>query len=194
MVPVDALSYHYNIMNERAFNIGNNRNKCNFGMFEIMSNLYGEGYADCIYIRNALDHCWDPYLGIIKCLHTLKVGGVMKLSHRRAEAVYENWEGLHQWNMDCIDGDFVIWNKGNAVNVSEAIMEYAEITTNIVEENSFNIPWVNVIIKKSKRLDMGRFVDAETENQILAKFVSILMKKNATDGSCFLSIMEKMGI
>ena len=51
----------------------------------------------------------------------------MYLNHRRAEAVYENWSGLHRWNMDCCDGNFLIWNKENAVNVTENLKDYAEI-------------------------------------------------------------------
>ena len=116
LVPVDPLAYYYNMMNAKDEMAIERTYYCHFGMFELISNLFGENYARCIYISNSMDHSFDPYRGLIKCLFTVKENGIIKLRHRRAEAVHENWSGLHKWNFDCIKGNFVIWNKENAIN------------------------------------------------------------------------------
>lgn len=194
IIPIDALAYYYNTMNARDEKAIEETYHCNFGTFEIISNLFGAEFADIIYIRNSMDHSFDPYRGLIKCLYTLKTGGVMKLSHQRAEAVHENWVGLHNWNFDCIDNDFVIWNKDNAVNISKELSRHADITVRYEEKENRDDQWVDVLIRKKKAFDLSEYIDVKQENDIMAGFVSKLFERMASDGMRFQTGLNEVEV
>ena len=185
VLSVDPLAYYYNFMNSLDNLAIEKTYRCSFGMFELISDIYGSEFADLIFIRNSMDHSFDPYRGLVKCIYTLKTGGVMKLQHQRAEAVHENWIGLHNWNFDCINNEFVIWNKENAVNVSKQLSDIADIEVRYEEKQNRDDQWIDVLIKKKREFDISEFLDDGNENMVMAGFISRLFERMATDGKRF---------
>lgn len=191
LIPVDALAHFYNVINGRLRDGYKKDYACRFGLFEFLGNTFGRNYADYVIVNNAMDHCIDPWRSLIECLYVLKTDGRIYLNHRRAEAVYENWSGLHKWNMDCRDGDFIIWNKENARNVTEDLKDYAEIH---VKYDGFvqarECQNVGVEIIKRRDFELSDFLDLRNENIILTRFIDKLMERLALDGRVFWRMLE----
>lgn len=160
LIPVDALAHFYNIINDKIQDGFKKDYVCHFGLFEFLGNIFGRNYADYIIVDNALDHCIDPWRSLVECLYVLKPGGHMYLNHRRAEAVYEGWSGLHKWNIDCDAGNLLIWNKENAVNVTENLTGFAEINVKYDDSvSSRECQNVGVEIVKKRDFELGSFWD-----------------------------------
>lgn len=134
---IDPMAYCYNGMTQ-TYNCSGRPVK--FGMFEFLSLQFPHNYADCIIIDNALDHCIDPFASIVECLNVLKIGGVLSLKHFIDEGYFENGKGLHKWNLNSDNGDFVIWNQKSYINVSQELRSCAETEIEIIEsgESFFN--------------------------------------------------------
>lgn len=115
----------------------------------------------------------------------------MYLNHRRAEAVYENWAGLHKWNLDCRDGDFLIWNKENVVNVTESLKDYAEVYVRYDESvHARERQNVGVELIKKRNFELGDFLDLTNENIYLTKFIDKLMERLALSSKAFSLMLE----
>jgi SAM-dependent methyltransferase len=63
---------------------------------------------DMAYSSNALDHSYDPVLAIGQMLKVVKPQGYVYLWHFANEGLTEAYQGLHQWNFDVRDNDFII--------------------------------------------------------------------------------------
>lgn len=123
---IDPLAHFYNKINEH-YGISE---IVRFGLFEFLSIFVENSQVDVILIDNALDHCIDPYKSILECLKVLKVGGCLSTRHRRCEALFENFQGLHKWNIDVDDdNNIIIWNLENKINVSKKLEQYVDIET-----------------------------------------------------------------
>lgn len=191
LVPVDALAHFYNIINNRIQDGYKKDYVCHFGLFEFLGSTFGRNYADYIIVENALDHCIDPWRSLIECLYVLKLEGRMYLNHRRAEAVYENWSGLHKWNIDCCDGKFIIWNKENTVNVTENLKDYIEIHMSY-DDSVCTREYQNVGVELIKKRDfeLNCFLDLSNDNMILTRFIDKLMERLALNSEIFLHMLE----
>lgn len=88
-------------------------------LVEDLTVFYEANTFDFTNCRNSLDHSFDPVRGIEEMLMVTKVGGKIHLYHCANEAENEKYSGLHQWNFDCIDGHFVIWNRKARFDISE---------------------------------------------------------------------------
>lgn len=177
LVPVDALAYFYNLINSRKICEDRKDYVCNFGLFEFMGSIYGENMADLIIIGNALDHCIDPYRSLVECLYVLKNGGVMRLIHARAEGLYENWEGLHKWNIDYEGDNLIFWNNDNAINVTEALRDKADIElyTYMEKEEDFDREYITVDITKKEKIDLAKYYDPTQDATLLLSVIERLM-------------------
>lgn len=192
MIPVDALAHFYNIVDRRMRDGLKQAYGRRFGLFEFVGNQFGKEYVDYIIINNALDHCIDPWRSLVECLYVLKSGGRMYLNHTRAEAVYEGWDGLHKWNIDCFNGDMLIWNKENAVNVTEKLKEFAEVSVRYddsvkIRENQN----VGVEIIKRRDFELSELLDMRQENDVLTKLIDKLMEKLASESGAFSRMLEQ---
>ena len=195
LIPVDALAHYYNRINAKIKDGLKEGYYCHFGMFEFLSKSFQENYADCIIIKNALDHCIDPFKSLVECFKVLKIGGCLYMKHTRAVAVYENWVGLHKWNIDCIDGDFVIWNQDNAVNISKELKEYAQIEVCYNErEPNRESQIVTVKIFKKKNLNPKFFFSEEKEEEGLIQCIDTLMKKMSEDSKWLEKQLETIQV
>lgn len=115
-----------------------------YGEVEHLSGQFHKNSFDLIHMGNALDHSYNPILGIQEMLKVLKPNCYIFLQHNINEAENEHYEGFHQWNFVIIKGDFVIWNKEEKYNVTEIFKKKADITCKM----SHN--WITVYIKKIK--------------------------------------------
>ena len=152
--------------------------KCQFGLFEFIADFYNKESIDGIIINNALDHCIDPFKSILECLYILKTNSYMCLLHRRAEAVYEKYTGLHRWNIDYnLKNHLIIWNQNNAIDVTEALSEIAIINLTHLEET---LPrgqqMIKIEIRKKNSFELGELIDMEAERYSLAHLLEHLMK------------------
>lgn len=181
---VDPLAYYYNQLLPKT---APKQRKCRFGLFELIANFYDAESVDGIMINNALDHCIDPFKAIVECLYILKKDGYICTLHRRGEAVYEKYTGLHRWNIDYDNMDhLIIWNEANAIDVTEALSGVADIVLSHPDEK--NTPrvkqMVQVEIKKKQCFQLEQFIDLESERKSLANLIKRLMKYFAeTDNS-----------
>lgn len=180
LLAVDPLAPFYNKINQKY--AGRDFRVSQFGLFEFIANFYPKNHCDLILINNALDHCIDPYKSLIECLYIVKLGGKIRLSHRRAEAVYEAYQGLHKWNIDLGDrGELIFWNLKHAVNVSESLKDFCDIQ---IEYSGHDLPrreqWIKAYITKTRDFQLEQLIDLKAERYHLAFFCGQLMEKIAS--------------
>ena len=121
---IDPLARFYNRILDRTHN---DRQRLREGMIELLSTLYAPGSVDMVHVRNALDHCADPMVGIYESLHVLRKGGVLYLHHHINEAEREAYNGFHQYNIECRDGKLMIWNRESRIDVNEKLIGIADV-------------------------------------------------------------------
>ena len=78
-------------------------------------------------MRNALDHSFNPLLGIMQMLYVTRIGGKVVLNHMDNEAVNAQYQGLHQWNLQVVGENFLIWNKHMKVDVNELLSSFCNL-------------------------------------------------------------------
>ncbi|WP_196805051.1 methyltransferase domain-containing protein [Butyrivibrio sp. VCB2006] len=180
LISMDPLAAYYNKLN-KVFSAKENVSidKCRYGLFEFLDCFLPDNYADCIIINNALDHCIDPFRAICKCLKVLKVGAVLHMRHRQSEAVYEGWIGLHRWNIDYENDDLVIWNKENAINVSDEIRSFAKtVVTSPADDINAGNKYITVDIIKTCDIEEN-IKEYSKEKAELALLSELLLEKDA---------------
>lgn len=173
---VDPLAYYYNQLLPKDVP---RARKCKFGLFELIANFYDVESVDGIMINNALDHCIDPFKSIVECLYILKKGGYICTLHRRAEAVYEKYTGLHRWNVDYDSKDhLIIWNENNAIDVTKALGKVADIVLSHSDEKTTprEKQMVKVEIKKKQCFQLEQFIDLQRERKSMANLIKCLME------------------
>jgi SAM-dependent methyltransferase len=80
---------------------------------------YGDSAFDIVHCANALDHTVNPIQAIKEMYRVCKPGGWIYLRHFSHVGVHQNYNGLHQWNID-LEGadDCKIWNRENVYVLS----------------------------------------------------------------------------
>jgi len=95
---------------------------------------------DLVYMRFALDHCYDPIGALLQMVRVTRPGGVVMVEHYRdtGEVVYQ---GLRQWSLHPEPAELVIANPGSRFAVSEQLpgvdleMEYdAQLLTMVLHK------------------------------------------------------------
>ena len=79
-------------------------------------------------------------------LSLVRPGAAILLSHSVNEATNNAWSGLHQWDFNLIEGDFVISSLMDRVNVNEMLRGQATLSSTLSPDGS----WLNTIIRKHK--------------------------------------------
>jgi SAM-dependent methyltransferase len=83
---------------------------------------------DIAFARNAVDHSFDPQRVITNMVHLVKEGRFVVLRHIPREGERNSYRGLHQWNFDIEDGDFVIWRpRGPKVHMDRKLEDIASL-------------------------------------------------------------------
>lgn len=101
-----------------------------FAMVEILDDKFEKNSFDLITMTNALDHCFNPLIGIYQMLNLVKLNKKVFLVHADNEAEMESYTGFHQWNISCDENNcLIIWNKKIKYNMSEMLKDVAIIKT-----------------------------------------------------------------
>ena len=75
---------------------------------------------DLVYMRFALDHCYDPLAALRQMVRAARPGGVVMIEHYRDEAE-TTYQGLKQWSLRPVPGDLVVENARRSFRVGEAV-------------------------------------------------------------------------
>lgn len=90
-----------------------------------MTNLsYDSNTFDIVYCGNALDHCINPRAAISEMIRVCKPGGWILLRHFERVGKKAGYKNLHQWNLEIVDDDCVIWNKNVSFKLSEFSVKF----------------------------------------------------------------------
>lgn len=192
LIAVDPLAYFYNRIKEKIGS-DNINNVVTFGLFEFFSSFFEDNYADFILIDNALDHCIDPFKSILECLCVVKKGGILSTHHRRAEAVYEGYLGLHKWNVDVNENnEFIIWNESNLKNVSRELKDYVDIEIDLHNANMRFDEYIDINIIKKKDIPIEKYYDQKENNKKLAQLINLFMQSFSKEefNSYFHALLE----
>lgn len=145
---VDPLAHIYELIKKE-----NNLNTIinpTFAMVECLNEKFTENEFDIVHMRNALDHSFNPIYGILQMLYVVNIGGKVILRHIENEALAQNYQGFHQWNLCATENDYIIWRQNIKIKLSEflnsiADVEIQEEENNIIrviltKKNSFTLP------------------------------------------------------
>lgn len=146
---VDPLAYAYKKI-KRKYQI-KTLIQPEFAMVERLNEKYPENTFDLVHMRNALDHSFNPIMGLLQLLYVCKVGGRVLLCHRDNEAVFEKYDGLHQWNLMVKEEHFLIWRGNKKFDVAELFGDSIEITAKpAIDREDLH----EVVITKRKSIDI----------------------------------------
>lgn len=125
LVPIDPLAHEYKRLLDDAgvappF-------PTQIGSAEELSTQFPEGSFDLVNASNSIDHAFDPVLAIAEMVKMVRPKGYVLLSHFRNEGHQNGYYGLHQWNFDVRDGEFIVWNPVQHKSVTAALGGIAEI-------------------------------------------------------------------
>jgi SAM-dependent methyltransferase len=111
---------------------------------EKLSTVLPADSFDLVAARNTLDHSYDPVRAIDEMLACAKPGAPLVLVHHPNEAVREGYRGMHQWNFEVVNGEFMIWRPGTRTNVGETLAPRATVEKTWAEET-----WEYIVIRKA---------------------------------------------
>lgn len=113
---------------------------------ENLDTLFEKNSFDIAIAQNSLDHSYNPLLGIKQMLETVKPGCYVILCHNINEATRsENkYCGLHQWNFDIENNNFIIWNYDIHIIVNEELKNIAVVDSEIKYESNIKILWTYI--------------------------------------------------
>lgn len=98
-----------------------------FALAERLTDVYAENSFDVVTIENALDHAFDPFIGIGEMLRVCRTGGHVLLYHAEDEAERECYSGFHQWNVSERGGRLLIWRGEHEHEVGEVFAGLADV-------------------------------------------------------------------
>ena len=143
-----------------------------FCCVELLSGKFSEETFDIVHMRNSLDHSFNPVLGIIQMLYVCKTGGKLILVHFDNEAECENYDGLHQWNLNVRDSKFTIWRGERKLDAGEIFGEYADIEC-IPAVNDGHKRYHTVILTKKKLVPL---INDPNKNLFISGIMSSLLE------------------
>lgn len=100
---------------------------------ERLTERFAPGSFDIVYAQNSLDHAARPQKAIEQMVQVAKPGGYVLLSHAVDEGVNEGYAGLHRWNFSERNGDFVIWNPRESINIAALHRDACETKTTVAD-------------------------------------------------------------
>ncbi len=99
---------------------------------------------DLVCMSNALDHSQDPFKGFEKLVEACKIGGHIIVMGFVDEAIFENWKGMHQWNIHEKNGVFEIEGKTQIGRYIPTENDWL-----VTEELDTTKKWVTLVIEKT---------------------------------------------
>jgi SAM-dependent methyltransferase len=104
------------------------------------------GTFDIAFARNALDHSADPVQVITNMVQLVKEGRFVVLKHLRSVGRHQFYRGLHQWNFDIEEAEFVIRRPGQPPLRLSRILNRSASSSCFVDPHG----WVVCVITKSR--------------------------------------------
>lgn len=123
---------------------------------------------DLVYARNSLDHSFDAPRAIFNVLSQLEISGYLVMEHYENEALWSNYDGIHNWNFEERNGDFYIWSPEVSVNITSALADNYETEINTMKGEERN--WLVIKILKKNESPFDSF----EEDTNLSKFEKYL--------------------
>jgi SAM-dependent methyltransferase len=114
---------------------------------EKLEQHFSRDHFDLAYARNSLDHAYDPLAAIRSMLAVVKPLHFVYLWHVANEGVRERYVGLHQWNFDIRQGEFIIDSGRKKQSVNAAFASVADVSCEMQRSGSDN-----VVVAKLKKL------------------------------------------
>lgn len=114
------------------------------GFAEQLVTQFGVNRFDLVHARNCIDHSHDPWRAIQEMVTVAKPGGLLYMHHAVNEAQTQNFQGFHQWNLFCKDGDLYIGDQREEINVSQRLAPVAQVESQLWHEGS----WMINLIRK----------------------------------------------
>ena len=114
---------------------------------EELSNFYGIEEFEIVHIRNALDHTIDPIKSLLEMNKVLKKNGFLIIHGFENEAICENWQGMHQWNLSLEKNQLHISNIDGVINNASILNSIPVYSKRVSLDNEKN--WITIILKKS---------------------------------------------
>lgn len=96
---------------------------------------------DLVYMRFALDHCYDPLAALRQMVRVTRPGGVVMVEHYRDEAETE-YKGLRQWDLIPEADDLVVANARSSFSVGN---EFPELHVQM----NYSSTWLTMILRTS---------------------------------------------
>lgn len=143
ITPIDALADQYRMLLDEFHLVPPTYTQRCDG--ENIDKIFAPESFDLVHIRNALDHCYDALAVVRNMLAVLKPGGVLIVCGYTDEAVFENYVGLHQWNIRADNGQLIIWRPGERYAVNQLFAEQLA-AINAVQDDAHR--WTSVTLKK----------------------------------------------
>ncbi len=105
-------------------------------------------HFDLVHVCNALDHSYDPLLGLLQMLAVVKPGHYVLVQGAVNEGETAQYQGFHQWNFEVNNGDFLIWNHQIRFSVNDVLSEVCQINA------TQNEGWLFVEMKKAEAVSV----------------------------------------
>lgn len=117
---VDALADHYRgLLDELGLEPPVPSVRCEV---EQLDGAFEADRFSLVYMRFALDHCYDPLQALAQMVRVARPGGVVMVEHYRDEGEVE-FQGLRQWALEPEAGDLTIWNRETRFRVGAQFPE-----------------------------------------------------------------------
>jgi SAM-dependent methyltransferase len=111
---------------------------------EDLLDRFQRGTYDIAFALNALDHCYDPVRVITNMVELVKEERFVVLKHNRSEARHQFYRGLHQWNFDIEEGEFIIRRpRHGTVYLNQVLADTATVGCFVDEDD-----WLVCLITK----------------------------------------------
>lgn len=131
--------------------------------------LFYEKQFDVICCFNALDHSYDAISCIYQMIFLLKQNGFVALIHNDNEAVFENYCGLHQWNISEENNEAIVWNNTIKINLNKLFNNSVKIETTRIKRETQDL--IAIFIFKTEEYDHATFLkDTNTSLTLKYKF------------------------
>ena len=95
---------------------------------ERLSDLFPPDSFDMACAAQTIDHSYEPLRAIDQMVAVVRPGGVVLLLHYPNEAENEVYHGQHQWNLDWVGDDCILWRPGTRWSLRHELAGQATVT------------------------------------------------------------------
>ena len=78
-----------------------------------------------VHIANALDHCEDPSRTLAEMYRVCRPAGLIRVISVENEGERQQYQGLHQWNLEADDAGLWLWRPSTRQNLLEELGGHA---------------------------------------------------------------------